>query len=880
MTAWVLPLVEALEPAQVGGKACSLARMLACEVPVPEGVVLTNAAFQAFLAQDGLGARIAELAAGLDARDVAGVQATAARIRELVLAAELPPPVRSALHEACTRLPPGEPLIVRSSAVGEDSAHASFAGQLDSLLDVQGPEQLERAVRACWASYWSARVLSYQLGRKVALAGMGVVLQRQVRARLSGVLFTRAPGSGEDALVGEYCYGLGEALVSGRVTPGRFTLLRPDGRWQHLASPEPASEEDDAVLFHPAQMSALGVHALRLEERLGGPQDIEWTVDTEGRLFLVQSRPITAPVSAPVSAPRAARQVLWSNANVNENFPGPVTPLLFSIAAEGYTHYFRNLARAFGLSAARLTAMEPYLRHLVGAHGARLYYNLSNIHAVLRLAPFGEALAAAFDRFVGAPQEEPEEASRSVAASHALELVRCFAAVTWRYASIERRIRDFERTADAFAERTHPRALSGQPLVALREHLRAFLDIRFHRWTHASLADAAAMVCHGALEQLLRRALPDPSQGALHNTLLKGLKDLASSAPVEALWELSRLVRADAALREHFATRGGAELVAAVRSGNFPAFEEALEAYLERHGFRGSGELMLTVPSFQEDCTGLLELLKGYVGLDGPSPSELLARQGAEREASTARLHQELAARALLPGVHSGHLLTLALRWTQAAIAYRERARTKQALLYSRLRRLALAIGEGLAARGTLAAVEDVFFLTYPELDGLLSGGVLLPDVRELVRVRRAQHEALSRLQPPDRLVLAEGETYRGEADAAGVPEAAEGALTGAGTCGGRVTAPAAVLADLSEAGRLSAGDVLVTRQTDPGWAPVFFLIKGLVLERGGMLSHGSILAREFGLPSVVGVRGATTRIRHGQTVCVDGDLGHVVPLD
>ncbi|HVE84002.1 MAG TPA: PEP/pyruvate-binding domain-containing protein, partial [Myxococcales bacterium] len=297
MSGWLLPLTQAVEPARAGGKAHALARMLALGMPVPEGFVLTNDAFQAFLARDGLGERIAGLLAGLDVRDVARTRTASGRIRELVLGAELPPPLRAELQGALDRLPRGEPVIVRSSAVGEDSARASFAGQMDSFPGVRSPEELERAVRACWASYWSERALAYQRARGVALAGMGVVLQRQVRARVSGVLFTRAPDGDGDELAGEYCYGLGEALVSGRIDPGRFTLPRDGNDCRHLASPEPASPAEDATLFRPALMASLAAFARRLEEQLGGPQDIEWTIDGAGRLFLVQSRPITSAIT-------------------------------------------------------------------------------------------------------------------------------------------------------------------------------------------------------------------------------------------------------------------------------------------------------------------------------------------------------------------------------------------------------------------------------------------------------------------------------------------------------------------------------------------------------------------------------------------------------
>jgi phosphohistidine swiveling domain-containing protein len=215
----------------------------------------------------------------------------------------------------------------------------------------------------------------------------------------------------------------------------------------------------------------------------------------------------------------------------------------------------------------------------------------------------------------------------------------------------------------------------------------------------------------------------------------------------------------------------------------------------------------------------------------------------------------------------------------------RERARLKQALLYSRLRRIALAIGARFAANGMLARADDVFFLTCGEIDELASSRAMFPrGAPELIRLRREQYRRLSAMNPPDSFVLAEGaylyeSGYPGDDDA--VSEAAQGrVLEGTTACSGRIQGRATVLHDLSESGQLAAGDILITTQTDPGWGHVFFLIRGLIIERGGMLSHGAILAREFGIPAVVGVRDATRRIPHHASVFLDGDEGCVHVLE
>ena len=285
---------------------------------------------------------------------------------------------------------------------------------------------------------------------------------------------------------------------------------------------------------------------------------------------------------------------------------------------------------------------------------------------------------------------------------------------------------------------------------------------------------------------------------------------------------------------------------------------------------------MLTTPSFQENPEPLIDLLRAYLRSDTASPRDVLRAQASAREAETRRIAASLSpARAavleiLLPRVH-------------AAIRYRERARLKQALLSSRCRLIVLTIGSELARRGLIVARDDVFFLTAHELVELASGGAMLPQsTRAAVEARKTEHARSSAVAPPDAFTLAEGQLFDTttiEREPCARSSPASGALSGTTACTGRATGRARVLASVTQSGELGRGEVLVTKQTDPGWGPVFFLISGLVIERGGMLSHGAIIAREFGIPCVVGVKDAMRRIPTGTTITVDGDAGvvHVV---
>jgi rifampicin phosphotransferase len=837
----LVPLERASAVAGCGGKASSLARLMKLGLRVPQGFVVTGAEYARHLASCGA-------TAGLEP----------AEIRRRIVATALAPELRSHLAKRAAGM--RWPLAVRSSAAAEDSRGASFAGQLDSLLGVEGPEGLEEAIRVVWASAWSDRCLKYAEQKGVGAGAVAVIVQEQVDARFSGVLFTRDPLGGAQAAVIECVEGLGDRLVGGEVNPGR---LRVDagGAVTRLA---PTGLSDAAA----RELAAIGAG---LERALGAPQDIEWSIDRVGRVILLQSRPVTAG---------ARRRHVWSNANIAENFPDPVTPFLFSIVSRGYTAYFTHLGLGFGLSRRRIAAMEKSLAELVGLHAGRLYYNLTNIHAALGLAPGGARLAGWFNDFTGACERPETQVPPVTFAQRCIEPFSIAAAVAWKYATLGRRVARFERRVDAFAEGTRPADLAGRDAQELARDLEGFLDIRLARWNDAALADAAAMVCYGVLGRMLAR-VANEGTAASQNDLLKGLPGLASAAPVTELWKLSREVRADDRLRELFAGHSAEEVLRRLEAPELAAFRARFDGYLERWGFRYSRELMLTSATPRENPAPMVALLQSYLLSEGRGPEAIAQEQARSRLEATEALLRGLPWPRAVP-------LAIVLRATQGAIRLRERARMKQALLYTRLRHIALRIGEVLVERGALEVREDVFFLKVDEVREILrppprpkaEGETHLPPpwVGEgvIVARRRAEFAAFATLQPPDSITLETGKQWQPPATPAPIAIDESALLHGTSACGGETSGTAHVIEDVAGIGAFRAGEILVTRQTDPGWAAVFFMAKGLVIERGGMLSHGAIIAREYGIPAVVGVEGATRRIRNGEQVRVDGDHGVV----
>ncbi len=876
----VVALDDAREVARHGGKAARLARARALGHLVPDGVVVPAAALRTHV---GHGLPLEQPDHGLSLDDAAGVAAAA----EAFAAAVRSTPVDAGLLDALVAalelrggLAAG--WVVRSSGVGEDGAAASFAGQLDSVAGVRTRDGLERALVLVWASGGSARALAYQLGRGARLGGVAVLVQRLVPARAAGVLFSRHPDpAGGASLLVEWVAGPSHDLVQGRVEPARATLDRGGGGGELLADAAARAALGEGTL---ERLRDLG---LALEAAFGAPQDVEWVVDGEGALLLVQSRDQTEAPPRP-SAPDARR---YTSANVAENFPAPVTPLLASFVATGYEHLFRGLGEAFGVAPWRLARVEHELRHAVGFPGGRVHYDLTSIQAVLRAAPFGDALGDLFERYVGAASSGPEGTKRVAPgprwrdlgsrAGQTAELLVIVARVLWLYRDLEAHVARFEERVRALAADASPARLAAGDAGELVARLRRIVDVR-RRWTDAGLADVAAMVTTGLLRRLLERSGGQDAGAALAR-LLAGLEELASAAPVDALWALSREARQGevAALleREPDDRAALAALEAAPAGSPLAGLRRGLEEWLEAWGFRCSGELLCVPPSFQEEPWRALALVRAYARDDGESPRERAARQADARRAAVAELAQRSGGRVARAA------FARLLRATHASIALRERARLEQARLYRRLRGVVLALGGRLADRGLLEAADDAWFLSWQELDGLASGGSLDPRGAAAVAALRRSRHALHPGALPEVLEVAPGEAHPLEATGGGPTPAAWSSASAAGgvrrlvgTPGapGRVTAPARVLEHVGEAGRLARGDVLVVAQTDPGWAAALFLAGGLVVERGGLLSHGAIVAREYGLPSVLGVPGATRAIADGATVTVDGDAGRV----
>ncbi|YCK36133.1 PEP/pyruvate-binding domain-containing protein [Actinomadura sp. ATCC 39365] len=845
--------IDATMLAEVGGKAANLGELTRAGLPVPPGWVLTTDAYR-------------QVAAGLDLTPGDGL---AGRARRHLLRAEMPAPVREAIVTSYARLGADVPVAVRSSATAEDLPFASFAGQQDTLLNVVGAEAVLNAVRRCWASLWSDRAVAYREANGIGHDGvrLAVVVQVMVDARVAGVMFTADPVTGRrHATVLDAAPGLGEAVVSGAVDPDRFVvsggevLERRAGGPKLAVRPLPGGGVErvetaaGGLCLTDAQVLALAELGARVEDHYGTPQDTEWAIGQDGTLWLTQARPITTLYPLPRPAGPGLRVHL--SLNVAQGVMGPLTPMgvsAFNLVASG-------AATLFGHAPADRLDGPAFLSEA----GQRLWIDLTTPlrsrtgRAVLtRMMPLGEARAAAVVReLAGDPrlsvvQTSPRPFLRGL--RRFARRVHAPARVRDALLSPARALAHAARVGEELDRRLEPPP--GATPAQRLDHAERLLG-----GTFPAIVSIMPIVLTGYALLGLAARLSGTRVGDLQD-VLRGVPHNPTTEMDLELWGLATRVEP-----EPFGDVPAAELARRYRAGELPSrAQKEIAAFLGRYGHRGVAEIDVGVPRWSDDPTHILGVLANYLRMDagsGLAPDALFAR-GARAAREEVERVAALAARR---GRWRAPVVRFALGRTRAYAGLRELPKYHAVRAIAAVRHSLRAVGEHLVAAGVLDDAADVYLLRMEEARSALSGG----DLRDLVRGRRAAYERESRRRHVPRIMLSDG--TEPEALAGPVPD---GALTGTAASAGTVTGPARVVLDPTGA-HLEPGEILVCPSTDPGWTPLFLTAGGLVMEMGGAMSHGAVVAREYGIPAVVGVRDAIGRIATGQEITVDGAAGTV----
>ena len=778
-----------------------------------------------------------------------------------------------AILTARRRLPPG-PVAVRSSAVGEDAAGLSFAGQFDTRLEVDSDSDLLAAVAAVRASVSSVRLTAYAARHDIDVSGLeiAVVVQSMFPSESSGVLFTvdpTAPPTDDDARVVLISagWGLGEGIVSGRADadvvrlsgrPGAFSVKTElaDKRAAVIRGPgggtveaEVAEERRHLPCLTDAQAVALADLGLRLEAHFGLPQDIEWAVDTHGQIAILQSRPLTGV------GPGRGVLYTWDNSNIVESYSGVTTPLTYSFARTAYETVYRQFCELMGVTRRDIEANASVFKAMIGLIRGRVYYRLDSWYRCLLLLPGARYTKRFMEQMMGVAQKaDLGGESRTGKLRIAYLIWKLVAAL----ASLGSRTERFRTTFRTVYDRWHGQALESLPaedLVAAYRELERELLLE---WKAPIINDFFAMIFFGVLKKMA----PD-----LHNDLLCGEPGMESTLPTREILAMAHTIRNDEALRAAIEAGSPPEGLTAARA--FPVFEAWLVSYLDRYGDRCMEELKLETRTLRDDPTFLVSTLRNYVGRPDLSCDAMDAREASVRQAAEDAVVIPFGKRGLFRWI---------LRRARRHVRERENLRFARTRVFGLVRRLFRALGGHFVRVGLLDEVDDVFYLEKDEVFGLVEGTGTTVHVKPLVASRRAEFERYRRGPAPDsrfetRGGVHFGNPFVGTAVPAAPSNGDPNLLSGLGCAPGIVRERARIVHSPKDDVRLN-GQILVCERTDPGWVPLFPTAGGLLVERGSALSHSAIVAREFGIPTVVGIPGLMKRVRDGQLVELDGKAG------
>ena len=904
---YTLPLDAAASLALAGGKARNLSRLLRAGLPVPPGFVLTTRAYDAFVRANDLGPVIRDLLRDLSPTDPASLDAASQAIRAAFAACPLHAGIWDALAEAYAAMG-RPPVAVRSSATAEDLPELSFAGQQDTILNVVGEEALQRAVVACWSSLWTARAIGYRArsGIDHAAVSLAVVVQEMVQSEVSGVLFTAHPLTGKRAeTVIDAAFGLGEALVSGQVEPDRY-VVGAGGQIARVtlgakALAIHAQPGGGTVTVHAAagarqalpdaSIRALAQLGRRVDDLFGVPQDVEWAAVGD-RLLLLQARPITTLYPLPRGMPAAPLRALLSFGAV-QGMLDPMTPL----GRDAISTVLIGAGAVFG---ARLT-LET--QTLIWEAGERLWIDLSGMvgSAVGRrltraaLPTVAPRASQALESLIGAgrfPSPGPLRARTALRVLRVLVpmLVRALRTLCRPDVERERLSRQVEAMLACFRAQFAQASEMPARLVLIQDAIRRAFHFVIPQFVPRF---GMGMATYNLLALLIRSL---PAGTADVRVMVRAVPHNVTTEMDLALWETARTIRADPEALAHLRSHDAADLADAYAQGRLPGTaQRAIDRFLARYGMRGLAEIDIGRPRWREEPQPLLQALRGYLEIADPgaAPDAVYARG---RQAAAGEVDRLLAAlRRTRFGWLKARVARLAATRMRALIGLREAPKFAVVRLLALVREALLSDGAQLVADGVLARPDDVFYLHMRELQVLAAGAG--GDWAALVRERRQHGEREQDRRQVPRLLLSDGQAFYagGPSIREGAPSIREGgpsireggasahedcasALYGDPVSPGVVEGPVRVVRDPRTA-RLAPGEILVCPGTDPSWTPLFLAAGGLVMEVGGLMTHGAVVAREYGLPAVVGVHDATHRLRTGQRVRVDGSSGAVVLL-
>ncbi|MCS6838742.1 MAG: phosphoenolpyruvate synthase [Bdellovibrionaceae bacterium] len=883
-----------------GGKAFNLFELnQVVREYVPPWRALSWEFFQAFIDKNQLRSFIDEQIEKIGGRQVDAslmqdLEAISSRVEAKIMDTPFSSEERLAIESILSELPKCY-LAVRSSAVDEDSQHFSFAGQLSSFLGIRGVDQVIESIKKCWASAYSSRSLFYRLKNNISLKEIrvSVIVQALIEAEKSGVLFTCDPVNGRvDLMIINSVWGLGEGLVSGALNCDSFvvdkkseTILDKDialKSQKYVRSQSGSGIEVVMIERELSQKHSLSdeqikelVHiGKKIEQHYGYPQDIEWCSDGQ-RFWVVQTRPVTTELKQ-----QEGRVLIWDNSNIIESYGGITLPLTFGFAKYVYHQVYVQFCELLWVPHRYIKEMNIFLRNMLGIHNGHIYYNILNWYKLVSILPGFKHNRQFMETMMGTKHSLTDEIANSLQPfahynTFGFKVRQFLVGLKFYYfhLTIDRIVADFMTFFNRYYHKYRKLNYKFMPASEIFQHFLELERSVLANWKAPIINDFLCMVHFGLLKKLCQKWLPEFGE-SLANELISGGSEIESTEPMREILRLSKIVKENNQLAKLFETESPFKVFESLRINGFVDFLKELENYIERFGYRCMNEMKLEEIDLYQDPIPLIQFIKNALSVKSSELDDFEKKRLEQQKELEKAIGEKL-------GWVKKWVFRKVLAFARKAVKIRENTRFCRTRIYGVVRAMFYGIGSDLARRKIIDQDRDVFYLSYDELHGIFEGTLPAYNLKDLIEARKKAYAVYQQQESPPSRFITHGIVYWANMrEDLNVPlqhfdELGPNQLKGMPCSPGIVEGVSKVILTPQDDLSLS-GEILVTLRTDPGWIPLYPSASGLLVERGGLLSHSAVVAREMGLPTIVGIADLTKRIKTGDRLRMNGQTGIV----
>ena len=786
---------------------------------------------------------------------------------------------------------------VRSSSIEEDSSNFSFAGQFETYLYVKKENMLEK-IKEVWISSFSNHVMKYRKEGKInnEINVPAVIIQEMVNSEKAGVGFSVNPvNNNYDEVVISGTYGLGTSIVDGDENGDLFIYnkktkeIKKEIRTKKIRqvldfeNKKIKTEEiniEDEVL-NDSEVQELGESIINIEKYYGKPQDMEWAFEKE-KLYILQSRPIT---TLEKTDKKTYNTIIWDNSNIVESYPEITLPLTFSFIRKAYSDVYKRFSEITGVPAKVVESYQDIYDNMLGLLKGRVYYNLINWYKLLMLFPNSKGNSKFMEQMMGVKKELSEENLNEnlLEAEGKMTGFEKFRNKMEKYKAgftlfmnmflIEKKAEKFYKIIDENLNGKNS-DLSNKNIKELKKYYK-FLENKFLKnWEIPIINDFLVMVWFGLSKKMAEKYIKDDFEKA-HNTLIaQEGNSMISVEPSKYIKKMSLMIKNDKSLKDeikNIINKNEKSLVEIFKLTQNAEFNSTLNEYMEKFGDRTVHELKLEAPTLREEP---LFLIKMIYSLSITENVQEHAKRNILEEQK--KIYDSLKINPI-----KKYLLKKTLFYAKKFIRLRENLRYERTKVFGTVRKIMKKMGVHLKNNNLINNEKDVFYLTVDEIFGLVDGSIIDVDLKKLIELRKEKYKKYeTEAILPDRFLTRGflGENFYYE-DLTGNSQLDENTLQGTGCSKGIVKGKVKIVLNPMDT-QVEDGDIVVTKSTDPSWVMVFPLLKGLIVEKGSLLSHSAIISREMNIPAIVGVQGATSILKTGDMVQFDGSTGIIKKLN